>query len=118
MKLLLVLFLLCSVSELNAQLLSGELLDDKRKITTQTDFKIISRYEGFVVYEVAVDNEGKVTSTRFISNESTIQSTPANMEAKEYLKTLKFAPGTYYPKHHHVMVKVTYVKQKSPGSKP
>ena len=111
MKLLFAALLLCSVSNLNAQLLSGNLVDDGRKIVTKTDFKIVSRYQGYVVYDVAVDNEGKVTSSRFISNESTIQSTPANMEAREFLKTLQFAPGTYYPKHHHVMVKVTYVSK-------
>lgn len=118
MKLVLAVLLLCSVSNVKAQLLSGDLLDDRRKMVTQTDFRITSRYEGYVVYELAVDPDGNVTSTRFISDKSSIQSTPANMEAREFLKLLKFAAGDYYPKHHHVLVKLTYVTQKTPVTKP
>lgn len=118
MKFLLSIALLCTVSTAKSQLLSGAIVDAGRKMTSNTDFKIASNYEGYVVYEVAVDPNGVVTSTQFVPERSNIKSTPANMEAKNYLKTLTFEPGDYYPKHHHVLVKVTYIKQKAPAPTP
>lgn len=118
MKFVLSFFLLCFASVSHAQLLSGELLDEKRKMTSQQDFTIVSNYEGYVVYEVAVDQKGHVVSERFIPEQSTVKSTPANILAKNYLKDLTFEPGDYYPKHHHVLVKVKFTKEKAPGTKP
>ncbi len=116
MKFVLSLLLLCLTSVAHSQLISGELIDEKRKMTSQQDFTIVSNYEGYVVYELAVDQKGNVVSERLIPEQSTVKSTPANILAKNYLKDLTFAPGDYYPKHHHVLVKVKFVKQKAPAA--
>ena len=91
-------------------------MDTKRKMTSTSDFTIVSNYEGYVVYELSVDPKGKVTSERFIPEQSTVKSTPANIEAKNFLKDFTFEPGDYYPKNHHVLVKVKFVKQKAPAN--
>lgn len=105
-------FLLVLVSfQSKAQVLSGKLVDDKRKIIGSPSFTIVSNYEGHVVYEIAVDITGKVTGLRFIAEKSTVLSTPANMEAKNLLKTLTFEAAEYFPKFHHAIVKVTFTKK-------
>lgn len=102
----------------HCQLLSGEIIDDQRKMTSTSNFTITSYYEGYVVYEISVDNLGKVNSERFISEKSTVKSTPANIAAKNLLKSLTFEPGDRYPKYHHVLVKVKFVKQKTTETAP
>lgn len=94
-----------------AQVVSGKLVDDKRKLIGSPTFTIVSNYEGYVVYEIAVDITGKVTGLRFIAEKSTVLSTPANMEAKNLLKTLTFEAAEYFPKFHHALVKVTFTKK-------
>lgn len=111
MKYIFALIFLCFASSAHSQLLSGELLDEKRKMTSKQDFVILSDfYEGHVTYELAVDRTGKVTSERFIPEQSTVKSTPANVQAKNYLKDFTFEPGDHYPRHHHVIVKVKFAK--------
>ncbi len=100
------------------QLLSGEIMDVQRKMTSTSNFTITSYYEGYVVYEISVDNLGKVNSERFIAEKSTVKSTPANIAAKNLLKSLTFEPGDGYPKYHHVLVKVKFVKQKTTETVP
>lgn len=117
MKFILLPVLFCFASQAHSQLLSGDIIKDKRKMTSVSDFTIVSQYDGYVVYEIAVDIEGKVISERFIPEQSTVKSTPANVQAKNYLKDLKFEPGEYYPKHHHALVKVKFVKEKAPAVK-
>jgi len=63
---------------------------------------------GWIKLELAVDRTGKVTSVRQV--DTNIKSTPARFEVKKYVRTFKFQPGTYYPKFHHVIVKITVMK--------
>ncbi len=102
----------------HSQLLSGEIVEVNRKMTSTSNFTIQSFYEGYVVYEIAVNNVGKVTSERFIAEKSTVKSTPANIEAKNLLKSLTFEPGDGFPKYHHAMVKVKFVKEKPVETSP
>ena len=96
----------------NAQLVSGAILDENRQMLTKTDFTLTGNYEGSMVFEIAVNIKGIVTSERLIAEKSTVKSTPAMIEAKNYLKSLTFEPGTYYPVHHHALVRVNFVKKK------
>ena len=106
-----VLILICAfcANQAYCQLLSGSLVDDNRKLLTTTDFTLKGTKEGVVVYDLAVDIYGNVTSETLVVNMTTINSTPDRMAAKNLMKTFKFEPGTAYPKFHHVKVKVTFV---------
>lgn len=111
MKKVLFIFFLASGLHTHAQLLSGTLVDDHRKLLTETNFTITGTREGVVVYDIAVDIYGNVTSETLVVNMTTISSTPARMEARNLIKTFKFQQGTTYPKFHHVKVKITFVKK-------
>ena len=116
MKFLLTAFICLCFNSLFSQLISGAIVDDNRKMTSPANFTINSIYDGYVVYEIAVNNIGQVTSERMISEQSTVKSTPANIEAKNLLKSLTFEPGDSFPKYHHALVKVKFVKQKVTGT--
>tara|TARA_R110002072_G_scaffold302097_2_gene483824 strand:- start:3864 stop:4196 length:333 start_codon:yes stop_codon:yes gene_type:complete len=90
------------------QLISGNLLDEGRKLLDKPAFIIEGIADGWIKIELAVDRTGKVTSARQV--DSNLKSTPARFEAKKHVRTFKFQPGTYYPKFHHVIVKITVLK--------
>lgn len=113
MKQLFCIFMLLSTFSVHSQILSGQIVDDNRQMISNTNFIIESNYSGYVVYEIAVNLEGKVTSSRMIEEKSTVLSTPANMEVKDYLKNIVFEKGNHFPKHHHAIVKVMLVKSKA-----
>ena len=113
MKQLLFLFLLISTFSVNSQVLSGKIVDDNRKLISTTNFVLESNYSGYVVYEIAVNPEGEVISSKLIEEKSTVLSTPANMEVKNFLKTIVFEKGNHFPKYHHAYVKVMLVKTKT-----
>lgn len=92
------------------QILSGELVDEGRAMTSETSFVVEGMADGFAIYEVAVSRNGKVTSVKLI--ESNLKSTPAKYEIRNYVAKIRFAPGTHYPKFHHAKVKITSVKPK------
>ena len=113
MKQLFCIFMLLSTFSVHSQILSGQIVDDNRQMISNTNFIIESNYSGYVVYEIAVNLEGKVTSSRMIEEKSTVLSTPANMEVKDYLKNIVFEKGNHFQKHHHAIVKVMLVKSKA-----
>ena len=113
MKLLFCVFLLLTTFSVHGQILSGAIVDDNRKMISNTTFVLESNYSGYVVYEIAVNSIGEVTSSRFIDEKSTVFSTPSNMEVKNFLKTIVFEKGNHFPKYHHAMVKVMLVKGKT-----
>lgn len=113
MKQLFCIFMLLSTSSVHSQILSGQIVDDNRQMISTTNFTIESNYNGYVVYEIAVNPEGEVTSSRMIEEKSTVLSTPANMEVKSYLKSIVFEKGNHFPKYHHAIVKVMLVKSKA-----
>ncbi len=107
MRKLLFLFLLLSSTSFG-QLISGTLMDEGRKVLSDPPFIIEGMTDGYAKYELAVNREGKVTSAKLV--ETNLKSTPATYTIKNYVKTFTFQPGTYYPKFHHVVVKITMVK--------
>ncbi len=93
----------------HAQLLSGDLLDENRKLETSTDFTLKDNNKGFVVCELAVDRTGKVTSIAFDLPASTVVSIPSKIKVRNYLNTFVFEKGNHFPAFHHVKVKITLV---------
>lgn len=90
------------------QFMSGSLLDEGRKMTSDSKFIVEGMKSGTAQFELSVDREGKVTGVRML--ESNLKSTPAEFELKKYMHTFIFEKGTHYPKFHHVVVKMTVVK--------
>lgn len=101
-------FTLLLVSNGYGQLLSGPVLEENRKLLTETDFIVEGNYPGIAEYELSVDREGNVKGARL--TKTTIKSTPSKMQLKNYALKFKFEPGTYYPQFHHVIVRLTMVK--------
>lgn len=93
-----------------SQLLSGELLDSGRKMLSPYSFEIKDKYNGYQLFELAVNPEGKVSGVRDIHEKGVIVSTPAKMLASSELYELKFESASHFPKFHHVKVKVNFVK--------
>jgi hypothetical protein len=92
------------------QLIGGKLLDDGRKLISSETFQITDNNVGTIVYELAVNNKGIVTSAKLISDGTNIISTPTRIKARNYATKLKFEEGTYYPEFHFVRVKITVNK--------
>lgn len=92
------------------QIISGTLKDEGRKVLDNPNFIINGRANGYAKYELAVDRNGNVTSARKVK--TNIRSTPTLISVKNHVNKFKFEKGTYYPKFHHVVVKITVVKEK------
>ena len=91
--------------------LSGDIVKDNRKMTSEQGYIINGHVNGKIVFDIAVDAEGKVTGVKILDSESTVKSTPAKIEARNYVSSFTFAPGTWFPKHHQGRVVITMVKQ-------
>jgi hypothetical protein len=100
----------CGLS--HAQLLSGSLIDEGRKLTSKSSFVMEDTHEGTIVFELAVDGEGKVTSAKLLDKESNVVSTPARIKASNFVKNYTFTAGTHYPQFQHVKVKLSLVSPK------
>ncbi|MFN5148170.1 MAG: hypothetical protein ACK457_12965 [Flavobacteriia bacterium] len=107
MKALILLVTLFVSSISFGQLINGTLVDEGRKMVSTSDFSITDPNEGVLFYELAVNRKGIVTSARLLSEGTTVVSTPTRIKVRNYLMTLTFEEGTYYPEFHHVTVKVT-----------
>lgn len=100
---LFVVFLMTSLLS-GAQMISGEIVDEGRKITSTVPFEVVGYVDGYATLELSVDRNGNVVSRRVV--ETDIKSTPSMLIIKNHVKTFKFEAGTYYPKFHHVLVKI------------
>lgn len=109
MKILFAFAFLIGFQSINAQLISGDLVDANRRLLTESNFTIKGSKEGVIVYDLAVDVYGNVISQNLVANMTTVTSTPMRMDAKNYVSKFKFEPGTAFPKFHHVKVKITFV---------
>lgn len=107
MKVLLFFFLMISGFS-HSQYMGGSAKDEGRKLIDSPSFLIEGFTNGYVKYELAIDREGNVTGVR--SLESNLKSTPARYELRNYVKTLRFEAGTYFPKFHHAIVKITMIQ--------
>ena len=107
MKSLLFSIIICSPFLSFGQLLSGPLMDEGRKLLTTANFIVEDSREGVIIFNVAVDRTGKVSSAKVDPTLTTVISTPARIVATNYVKSLQFQAGTYYPEFHQVKIKVT-----------
>lgn len=107
-----ILFVSCFfiIGQIKAQIVSGSAIESGRKLINTVSFDIHGSRSGVVVLEVAIDNLGKVTSSRLITEKSDILSTPAVMMAKNAAKTFLFTPGTHYPAFQYALVRFNYIK--------
>lgn len=108
-KLLFIFLLLTTTSQ--AQLISGTLVDEGRKMISETNFIQEGTINGWAIFKLAVDREGNVTSASM--EDASFNRTSAKVQLRNYVVKLKFEPGTYYPKFHHVNIKMTLVKPKA-----
>ena len=106
-RLLLALFLI-STTVANAQLISGAIVEDGRQITGEPKYIVEGMKNGWAKYDLSVDIKGNVTSVKMV--ESNLKSTPATTIIRNHVKKFTFEPGTYFPKYHHVTVKITMIK--------
>ena len=102
--------LLFSSQFVSAQLISGTLINEGRKLISTFDFKIHGKNKGFQTYELAVNSMGEVTSVVIKEVDGDLVSTPAKIEAVKALKKLKFTGANFYPKFQHVTVKIEFLK--------
>ncbi len=81
--------------------LSGDILISGRKITSPISYTLEMKATGKIVFDIAVNTQGKVTSCILNKSESTIYSTRYIYEAKNrILMELKFEAGNGYPTFH------------------
>jgi hypothetical protein len=90
----------------------GDIVKDGRKLITETTFVLEGKVDVRIVYDIAVDSKGNVTSASRVLEESTIKSTPVDIKVRKYVKDFKFEPGTHYPEFHQGRVIITMVKPK------
>lgn len=90
--------------------ISGDIVKDNRKLTTNLGYSIEGHLTGKITIEITVDALGNISSSNVIANESTIKSTPAKIKALNHLSKFKFEPGTWFPKYHKATVIITMVK--------
>jgi len=105
-KLVSLLFIL--LSTLSFGQLSGDLVTDGRKVTTAISYQMQMTTVGKIVFDIAVNTEGKVTSCVYNKTESTIRSTRYIYEAKNrILMDLKFEAGNGFPTFHQGRIIIT-----------
>ena len=92
------------------QVISGALKESGRKMTTELPFEIEGNVNGYISYELTVNIDGNVTSTRLMSNQTSVKSTPAKVKVRNHVNKMKFEKGYHYPKFHKVVVKITMKK--------
>lgn len=86
----------------------GPVMDDQRKITDSISYQINASSAGILVFDIAVNNNGDVTSCTLNRDSSTQKSMKSAYEAKnKILMTLKFEKGTKFPIHHQGRVIIT-----------
>lgn len=107
MKNIFLVFFLILTSTVNAQLIEGAILNDGRKILGEPMYIVEGMKNGWAKYDLSIDIEGKVTGVKLV--ESNLKSTPATTIIRNHVKKFSFEPGTYYPKYHHVVVKISMI---------
>ena len=108
MKNIFLVFFLILAASANAQLIEGAIINDGRKILGEPMYIIEGFKNGWAKYELSVDIKGNVTGIKLV--ESNLKSTPATTIIRNHIKKFAFEPGTYYPKYHQVIVKISMIK--------
>jgi hypothetical protein len=100
----------CLFSAFSFSQIQGDLARAGRSLTHDASFVLESKYNGKIVFDVAVLNTGEISGIKFNPGESTIKSTPAQIQARKYIADWKFEPGTHFPKFHQARIIITMVK--------
>ncbi|MCG8577791.1 MAG: hypothetical protein MI810_23135 [Flavobacteriales bacterium] len=112
MKKLFILFLLFSATA-KAQVM-GDLATDGRAIATDIDYNLYADTTGTIVFNIAVDMDGKVTGCQLNNDKTTLKSTRLLISAKNrILKQLSFEVGYAFPKHHQGQVQINVLREES-----
>ncbi|NOQ74321.1 MAG: hypothetical protein GQ574_20090 [Crocinitomix sp.] len=107
MKYLLILILFFTTLFGSAQV-SGKIALDGRKVIQEISFSMEMNATGILVFDIAVDVKGNVTSCMHNKIESTIRSTIYAYRAKNLILTqLKFEKGNGYPTFHQGRVTIS-----------
>ena len=90
------------IAQLSFSQIYGDLAIDKRPIVKAIDYGVVSNYNGQIVFNVVVDEQGNVTVCKLNKKKTTVKSTPTMMKAKNrILMQLKFKSGSIYPQFHN-----------------
>ena len=93
--------------------LSGEIVKDSRKLTTNNGYVLQGKEDGRIVFAIAVDDKGDITSAKVLGNETTVDNVQEQINTRHYVMTsFKFEPGTWFPKFHQGKIAITLVKPK------
>jgi hypothetical protein len=117
MKTTLTLLIISIFSSISFSQVYGEIFMDKRKIVKDIDYTISYSKAGTIVFDIAVNMEGKITSCELNKSKSTITTTAAMMKAKNLIiMGLVFERGYTWPKFHRGYVQIKTVQGKATKS--
>lgn len=101
------LFTLIFLGNISLSQVYGEIFMDKRPITQDIDYTLYYHKEGVLVFTIAVNTDGDVTSCELDKSKTTVISTPMKMKAKNrIMQELKFEKGNGYPTFHRGYVQI------------
>ena len=112
MKEVIMVCIFCCVQFFASSQLQGDIARDNRQLLTETNFIMEGNQNGKMVFNIAVESTGKVSSVSYDADESTIISTPTKIKVRNYINDFKFEPGTHYPKFHQGRIIITIVAPK------
>lgn len=114
MKKLSILFIALFFSVTSYCQLSGEIVKDGRQLTTKNGYALQGKVDARIVFAIAVDNKGDITSAKVLGEESTTKDVQVQINARQYvMNSFKFEPGTWFPKFHQGKIAITLVKPRT-----
>lgn len=91
--------------------LSGDIVKDDRKLMTKNGYALQGTINARIVFAIAVNSKGEITSAKVLGDESTTKNVQAQIDARSYvMNSFKFEEGTWFPKHHQGKIAITLVK--------
>lgn len=116
MKTILFSFIILCLSNNAFTQVYGELMMDKREVISKIEFTVDYSKPGRIVFDIAVDMDGNVTSCELNEDRSTVTATGAVMKGKsKIVQQLKFERGYHFPKFHYGQVQLNTVKSEKPA---
>lgn len=104
--------LLIITSYLSVSQIYGDIAIDKRPVIQHIDYVIIGNFEGQIVFNIVVDESGKVTTCTVNKEKTNVNSTPSQIKAKNLIITqLLFKAGPEYPQFHRGEIVIKVKKQ-------
>ncbi len=91
--------------------LTGDLAKDKRPVVKDFYFEIEGHKPGQLVFNISVNEAGKVISCQLDKMASKGYSTPTMVKATDHIKAnLIFKEGSEYPQFHRGVVTISVIK--------